>query len=251
MKTIENWYDDSKFWETFSPAMFNKERWKVVPQEVDHILKFLKLSPGNRILDLCCGPGRHSLELARRRFKVTGVDKTMVYLKKAKSLARKENLDIEFIHADMRKFHRTTFFDGAINLYTAFGYFKNPKDDKRVLANVYRSLKPGGLFMIDLMGKEVLASKFMPRNWDALDDGTIHLQERKLTQNWSWIENHWIYIKGNKRKDFYLAHRLYSAMELSQLLKESGFSKVDIYGDFNGHEYDHQAKRLIAVALKE
>ena len=103
---------------------------------------------------------------------------------------------------------------------------------------------------MDLMGKEVLARKFLSRNWDILEDGTIHLQERKLSQNWSWIENRWILLKGNKRKDFYLAHRLYSGTELLDLLKEAGFSRVRIYGGLDGRDYNQDAKRLIAVAVK-
>ena len=76
MKSNPNWYDDASFWSTFSPAMFEKKKWDIIPEEVDGILDYLRLSPPARILDLCCGPGRHSLELARRGFAVTGVDKT-------------------------------------------------------------------------------------------------------------------------------------------------------------------------------
>ena len=80
-KTV--WYEDNLFWETFGPEIFNAEKLKSTPQEVDKALELLQLKPGARVLDLCCGIGRHSLELTRRGFEVTGFDRTKSYLQKA------------------------------------------------------------------------------------------------------------------------------------------------------------------------
>lgn len=250
MRSTKKWYEDSKFWTTFSPFLFSEKQLSIAEEEVNQMVTLLKVKPGAHILDLCCGPGRHTVKLAQRGYQVTGVDNTKEFLKEAKLHAKKEKLKIEFVKEDMRKFRRVNSFDGAINMFTAFGYFENPKDDKRVLRNLYLSLRKGARLVMDLMGKEVLARKFLSRNWDILEDGTIHLQERKLSQNWSWIENRWILLKGNKRKDFYLAHRLYSGTELLDLLKEAGFSRVRIYGGLDGRDYNQDAKRLIAVAVK-
>ena len=127
------------------------------PSEVEAALKLLGLKPKGRVLDLCCGPGRHSLELARRGFAVVGVDNTAGYIAEAKKRAKSEKLKVEFVKGDMRCFRRLGAFDAVINMFTAFGYFKNPRDDRRVLENIHRSLKPGGKLLMEMLGKEILA----------------------------------------------------------------------------------------------
>ena len=77
---MKDWHEDDNFWETMAPKLFPEERMKFTPKEVDKIISLLEISPDAYILDLCCGPGRHSLELARRGFKVLGVDRTLKYL---------------------------------------------------------------------------------------------------------------------------------------------------------------------------
>jgi hypothetical protein len=74
------------------------------------------------------------------------------------------------------------------------------------------------------------------------------LEERKICKNWGWIESRWIMLKDNRRTELRLSHRLYSAVELTSLLTECGFTHVDAYGDLAGSAYDHMAKRLVIVA---
>jgi SAM-dependent methyltransferase len=245
----KTWYEDETFWKTFAPAMFNKERLDVTAEEIDHIVKLLALEKSAKILDLCCGIGRHSLELARRGYQVVGVDLTEEYLAKARSQARNENLNIQFVRSDMRRFCQIESFEAVINMFTAFGYFEIEAENKRVLANIYCSLRKGGTLLIDMMGKEVLARIYQERDWHA-EDGRIFLRECKMKQNWSWADNRWIVLENGKTKEFRFGHRVYSAVEIAGLLKECGFSSVDIYGDLDCAEYDHKAKRLIAVARK-
>ena len=246
----KSWHDNDRFWATWKSFMFPKSKIENTPAEVDQILKLMKIKPGARVLDLCCGPGRHSLELARRGFKVTGVDRTRAYLTEARRLALKEKLDIEFVLADMRKFRRARAFDAAINMFTAFGYFEKPSDDLRVLQHVHASLRPGGVFLMDIMGKERIAKIFNPRTWHREPDGTIILEERWLEKDFSWIENLWTLIRKGRMKTFRVAHRLYSAVELKALLRRAGFDKVKACGQLDGARYDENAIRLVLVAKK-
>ncbi len=249
MQEAKPWYEEDSFWEGVAPILFNENRWLNASKEVEAILSLLGIVPGASILDLCCGVGRHSLELARRGFRVTGVDRTAKYLEEAKQRARAEEVEAEFVKEDMRSFCRPMAFDAVLNLFTSFGYFEDPEDDRQVIVNVYRSLGSGGTFLMDLMGKEVLARIFQERDWQRID-GTLILEERQLSKNWGWVENRWIMLKGGERLEFKISHRLYSATELSRLLAECGFQKVDVYGDLWGAPYDHRAKRLVVVALK-
>jgi SAM-dependent methyltransferase len=246
MKTEKPWHEDDTFWETWGPLMFTPERVVGSVDEVTGIIKLLDIKPGADILDLGCGIGRISLEFARRGFRVTGVDRTKSYIEQARKQAGKENLHVEFVHADMRTFVRPASFDCTVSMYTSFGYFEDPADDRRVVNNIYKSLKPGGVFLIETHGKETLARIFQERNW-VEEDGVIWLQERKVSQNWSWMWNRWIMIKGKERIEGEVSHRLYAATEMKDLLTAGGFSSVDIYGNLAGRPYDHKAQRLITV----
>jgi SAM-dependent methyltransferase len=219
-------------------------------EEVTKLITLTNISPRASVLDLCCGPGRHSLEFARRGFSVVGVDRTRTYLDKARKQAETEGLKVEFIQEDMRNYCKTGAFDAVINLFTSFGFFEDQKEDELVLKNVYRSLKAGGVFVLDTIGKEVIARIFRERDWTEEEDGVLFLEDRKVTKDWSWMENRWILIKGEKRQEFHFSHRPYSAMELTALLKIAGFNTITIYGDLAGSPYDHKAKRLVAITQK-
>lgn len=249
MNELTTWYEDDKFWELVSPIMFGEQCWKSTAPQITQLITLLNIAPPTQILDLCCGMGRHSLELARRGFKVTGVDRTAAYLDRASKEAEKEGLAIEFVRDDMRQFARPEAYGVVINLFTSFGYFENPAEDRRVLSNMAKSLAKGGRLVMEMMGKEILARIFRERDWRE-EGGVIWLEERKVSKDWSWIDCRWIMLRGTKRHEFRISHRLYSAAELSALLRECGFKQVEIHGNLAGGPYDHTAERLVVVATK-
>jgi SAM-dependent methyltransferase len=246
---MKAWHEQDTFWRKWAPVMFDERRWEKAREEVANIISLLRVNPGASILDLCCGPGRHSLQLARHGFSVTGVDRTKMYLQDARKQAKKEGLRIRFIQEDMRNFCKPNTFDVALNLFTSFGYFEDVNDDTRVVRNVYRSLKDRGVLLIDTMGKEVLARIFRERDWYEVNDVLV-LQERKASRNWSWMENRWIMIKDGRMEEYEISHRLYSAIEFTELLTDCGFNITEAYGDLSGGPYDHTARRLVLVAHK-
>lgn len=249
MKKRTAWYTNKDFWRTVHPILFRQRRWEMATEDVNNIIALLSLKRSSKILDLCCGVGRHSLEFARRGYLVTGVDLTAMYLREARRKAKHEGLAINFFQQDMRRFRRTNTFDAVVNLFTSFGYFKTQRDDVRVAEHMYTALKKGGFFVIELMGKEVLARIFRPRDWYE-HEGTIVLEERTPSNDWSTLENRWIILSGNRKKEFRFRLRFYSASELTVLLKQAGFRKTDVYGDLAGAPYDSKATRLIVVARK-
>jgi len=251
MKDTKRWHEDDSFWETWGPWIFSQSRISNAVDEIDKVSKLLAIGPKDLILDLCCGIGRHSLELARRGYQVTGVDRTRGYLDKARKQAKKESLDIEFVQGDMRFFSRPSAFDIVISMFTSFSYFEDPQEDKRVIKNVFESLKIGGSFIIQMHGKETMAKMFKEKDWNEnKDDGVIVLEERKVSQNWSWMENRWIMLKGNERIENKISHRLYAGLEIAALLRDCGFNRVNVYGDLEGNPYDHTARQLVAVGYK-
>ena len=247
-KTIP-WHEDDSFWETWGPLMFNPDKIAAAKEEMGKVVALTELSPGASVLDLCCGIGRCSLELARRGFNVTGVDRTTSYLTEARKQAEQEDLDVEFIQDDMRKFIRPESFDCVISMFTSWTYFENPDEDKQVILNAYSSLKPGGKLVIQTHGKETLARIFQERGWNERD-GVIWLQEREVRNNWSWMWNRWILLKGNERIEAEITHRIYAGLEIVNLLTDCGFSKVELFGDLDGSPYDQNARQLIAVGYR-
>ena len=251
METRKLWHEDDSFWEIWGSQMFTPQKIADAVEEMDKVIKLLDIQPGSNILDLCCGIGRHSLELARRGYQVTGVDRTQGYLDKARKQAKEEGLDIEFVQGDMRLFSRPGAFNTALSMFTSFSYFEDAQEDKRVVENVFESLKTGGRFIIQMHGKETLSKIFIERSWNEnKDEGVIVLYERKVSQNWSWMENRWIMLKGNERIENKLSHRLYAGSEIAALLRDCGFNQVDVYGDLEGNPYDHTARQLVTVGYK-
>jgi SAM-dependent methyltransferase len=249
MTAQTQWHDNKEFWQVAEPIMFSQERLVAAAGEVDKVTALLQLPPASAVLDMCCGIGRHSLELARRGHKVTGVDKTAAYLAKARQSADADGLPVEFVQQEMRTFCRLDTFDAALSLFTSFGYYDDPADNQRVLLSVCASLKTGGKLIIDLHGKESLARIFRKRSWEPRGEYTV-MEERTVLEDWGKIHNHWTLLKGDKRHDFDLTLHLYSATELKSMLLAAGFSKVVAYGSLDGKPYDHEAQRLVIVATK-
>ena len=243
------WHQDDEFWRELAPFMFTEEVWKATPEQVSQALNLMGMEGGAHFLDLACGPGRHSLELTRRGFQVTGVDRTREYLDEASKRADRQELDIEFVNEDMRHFSRPNAYDGAWSMFTSFGYFEQPSDNQQVLDNVFCSLKEGGVFLVEIMGREALASIFQARDWSEIN-GSILLQDRHVVRNWTMMHANWILMKENKRTDFTITHWLYSGAELVGMLEESGFKSAELFGSLEGSPYDQTARRLVAVARK-
>jgi SAM-dependent methyltransferase len=256
-KRNPEWFNDVEFWEEFAPIMFDDDHWAEVPEVADGIIRLSRLNPYSgttlknspKILDLCCGFGRISTELARRGFAVTGVDITKTYLEAAKEDASSENLDIEYIHTDAREFTRPEYFDSVVNLYTSIGYFADPNDELLLFSNVNTSLKTGGSFIIETLGKEIAVLNFVETEWFERAGYTV-LTEYEVLDSWTFLNNRWIIFNDEKRIEKTFPQRLYAASELRELLFKAGFSKVEIYGDWNGNPYNHKAERLIVVGIK-
>ena len=247
---MKPWHEQDAFWEDLEGHLFSPARLEQTAGEVDQVLALAGVKPGATVLDLCCGPGRHSMELAHRGFAVMGVDRTRRYVEEARRNARARGLSsAQFSVADMRSFRQPDAFDLVINLFTSFGYFEDPADDRRVMDNVYASLRRGGRFLIDTHGKESLAARFRPRDWYE-EDGAIFLEERVVSQDWGWIDSRWNRLQADRRSEFRVSHRLYSAVELKRLARDAGFSEAVVFGALDGTPYDHRATRLVLLAAK-
>jgi SAM-dependent methyltransferase len=245
----KEWFDDESFWRDLYPFMFPPQCFE---DAVDDLKKVLALARprGRAALDLCCGPGRYSVALARGRLSVTGVDRTKFLLDKARARARRAGLQIEWVRQDMRDFLRPEAFDLALSMFTSFGYFDDKEEDAVVLHNIFQSLRPGGVLVMELAGKEPLAKIFQPTTSQLLPDGSLLVQRHQIFDDWTRVRNEWTLVRKGRAKSFRFHHTIYSGQELRDRLEGVGFRDVKLYGDLDGGEYGVGASRLLAVARK-
>ena len=232
--------------------MFDETRWALADDEVAAIIARADVRPPAKVLDLCCGTGRHSLAFARRGFIVTGVDITQSYLEAAQETAAAEGLAIEFVHEDARDFSRPNTFDLCVNLGASFGYFAHAHEDRKVLRRCQENLAPGGRFVIEAMGKESVARNFV--DFERFErDGWLVSAQYHIFDNWQKLHNIWHAQKGRACYEYAFAIRLYAATELEAILRRIGFSSIECYGDLAGTPYDEHVMMLVtfATVLKE
>ena len=185
-----SWFENETFWEAIYPFIFIEERFTTAEAEVAELAK-LTGTPFRKVLDLCCGPGRHSIPLARQGAQVTAVDRSPFLLEKGSIAGGAGKTHDRMGTRGYALLRSSGEFDLVINLFTSFGYFGEIQEDLAVLKNVFNSLTPGGCFVIDLMGKEIIARRFSPSAVDKLPDGSILVQMREITDDWYRIRSHW------------------------------------------------------------
>ena len=226
MNWFKDLYDDFRMKRTFGSV--SDERTK---QDVDFIIDVLNLPKGGKMLDLFCGLGRHSIELAERGYNAVGIEYNSEYLKLARAKAQKKGVVIEFIHGDVRHVEFGVDYDAAIIMYQSFGYFTD-EEDKMVLHKIYNALKQNGRFLIEILSKDWILNNFVEnevtevngikidetRAFDAPTSRvnfTInrHLEEGVVTKKGSW--------------------RLYSSSEITSISDNIGFKYIAGYNDLD------------------
>jgi SAM-dependent methyltransferase len=243
------WFEEESFWSEMYPYLFPEERFQLAEEQIEKVLALVDYQGGD-VLDLCCGPGRHSLALVKRGIRVTAVDRSEFLLSKAKAEAARLNLELDFVLNDMRQFVRSDSYSLILNMFTSFGYFDNRDDDLTVLRNAYQSLKPGGAMLIDILGKEVLSRKYQPTSSTQGADGTLLIERHEIFEDWTRCRNEWILVKGTTAKSFHFQTRLYSGQEMKDIMARAGFEQVTVFGDLDGSEYGIDSSRLISIGRK-
>ncbi|MFW9865229.1 MAG: methyltransferase domain-containing protein [Candidatus Thorarchaeota archaeon] len=231
---------------------------KVTRFEIDFFSEIMDFKPGHYILDLCCGQGRHSIELGRRGFEnIYGLDRSRFLIKKAKLTAKNEGILCKFLEGDARKLpYKSDFFDYVLILGNSFGYFESINDDMQVLKEVQRVLKPWGKLLIDVTDGDYLKNNFQPRSWEWIDKELFVCRERTLSLDDQRLISREVITHVNKGVlvDQFYAERLYSNGKISGILKKVGFSDIRIHGTINPESQRDQdlgmmEQRIIVSAL--
>lgn len=239
--------------------IFQKQRYKYTEKkEVDGIVNLLNLNKEDKILDLCCGSGRHSIEFAQRGFNITALDLSPVLLEEARKSALQKELPINFIKGDMRDISSTlNNFDAVYNIFTSFGFFENDSENRKVLKAIYNCLKPGGKCLLDQVNKYSPQERKRDISPKPKTEKGIELNRvtnfdiktgfYKGTYSYSQKTNNG--VESIKSYDFCI--KLYTDKELSEFFSATGFSDYSFYGDWDGSKFDLESTpRMISIAIK-
>lgn len=217
-------------------------------KEVNFLVRELKLKKPMTILDLACGHGRHANRLAASGHNVTGVDITKGFIEIAKKEAKSKGLNVKYIHQDMRKIKFKNEFDRVILMFTSFGYFEH-KENFKVLKNIFRALKPNGMFSLDILNVDSLNKRFLP--FIVIEKGKdLMIDRNTYDKTTGRFYNKRIVIRNGIRKDKPFSLLLYNRKKMSSLLKKTGFKTVQFFSDWDSKAFTRDSRRMIVIAKK-
>jgi ubiquinone/menaquinone biosynthesis C-methylase UbiE len=236
------------------------------------VMKYIE--KGGLFLDLCCGGGRHSVQLCKKGYEMIGLDISKRLLKIAKLKAAKANTDLQLIRADMRFVpFKLEVFTAIVSLDASFGYLSSEAEDIQSLNEVGRILKPKSVFLMDLFNRDRLEQRYGKRfalisqrhiigsllrfpglsrffKWKEYSSFFLH-QQRQVTSFGNLVEM-WFFRdkKTNQISSYQHAIRLYNFSQLQTMFKKACFQLIKIYGNYDEEKYNENSSRLIVVAQK-
>lgn len=246
MPWYEDWFDSDAY-----EIVYNQRNLTEAEQLADLIERTVQPFAGDDILDVGTGRGRHARVLARRGFRLTGLDLSEKAIQTAKQRALAEGLtsdQIVFVQGDMRLPHFQERFDGVVNLFTSFGFFEDEQDHQRAVSAMAASLKPGGWLVQDFLNAPFVASSLVARTEHQSDD--VHVLQERSIENGRVNKR----ITLSKNGDAYTFHesvRLLDRRDIAKLYKEAGLTILATFGDYSGNPHSDTSPRLILVAFKD
>ena len=218
--------------------------------EVNGVVGLLGLTPGARLLDLCCGHGRHAVPLAQLGYRVTGLDLSRTLLARAAAASWEQGQRVGLVEADMRRLpFADGSFDAVLNLFNAFGYLEDEAQDELVLAEVARVLVPGGRFLQELANREALVRGWHDSEVASHDDGLLVLQERALDLRTSRdLVRYTLVDTDGRRATREASIRLYTLTELEAMLGRAGLALLAVYGDLDGGPLELDSSFVVTLS---
>jgi D-alanine-D-alanine ligase len=227
---------------------------QVTREEIDFVVEHLELSPGERILDLCGGQGRHCLELAQRGYpNVTVFDYSHTLLRLGAERAACTECGTAFCRGDARELGLAdSAFDCVLVMGNSFGYFMEDKENSLILGEIARVLKPGGRVLLDLSNREYVVSRLVPVTWHEATEDVVVCRSRSLLDHGVLAREVVLSKKDGLLRDSHYYSRLFSPKHIGDLLAKEGFGSLCFAGDFRADKkdctYGMMANRMIVTA---
>jgi SAM-dependent methyltransferase len=244
-KVTENWFKtwfDTKYYHILYKHRDNEEANLFIGK----LLVYLNLTKDMNVADICCGKGRHSLELSKYGLRVWGMDLSANSIESARSMSNElTSFDVH----DMRNPFPQKDFDAMFNLFTSFGYFEDATEDVKCLENIFSSLNSGGTFIQDYINAAYFTKNF-PLNEVKLIDH-VSFEISKYIQAGFIVKE--IQVKdGDYEEIFYERVKIYSLEELVSLHEQAGFQVENVFGDYHLSAFSaKESQRIILNSRKK
>jgi len=244
----------AEWWKDFFDAdylrVYQTDDMRTAQREADFVRKTLKLRRGQRLLDVCCGYGRHALPLARTGLSVTGFDRSRFFLNKARREAKKAGVNLTLVEGDVRAMSFDPVFDAAINMFTAIGYFDSDEENYQIVARAAVSIRAGGQFLLDTINRDAIVLHLQKRMWQEMKGG-VSLETP--TPDWERsrlnVTRMLIFTNGRRRKSKF-SLRIYTLAEVVGMFERAGLEVTKTFGSFDGSKYTLDSPRIIVVGRK-
>ena len=228
------------WWRTLFNSLYLKTDGDVIENddntaaEVDMLINAINLRPEQHVLDLCCGQGRHVIELQRRGYEnVRGLDRSRYLIRVAKKRAQQLNLCIKFNEGDARNIKLPeSSLDCVVLFGNSFGYFESQEDDLLVLNSILHVLRDRGRLVMDIVNGQWMRENFERRSWEWIDESQFVCRERSLSTDNSRIISREVIVHAEKGviADQFYAERIYAYEDIKTILASLNFSDIQLHG---------------------
>ncbi|MBL4715372.1 MAG: methyltransferase domain-containing protein [Bacteroidia bacterium] len=235
----KTWFDSEYYHILYKDRDDNEAK-----QFIDNLINYYSISAGEKVLDLACGKGRHSVYLNQKGLDVVGVDLSNKSIAHAK---RNENPTLKFQVHDMRETLRENTFDYVLSFFTSFGYFDDQEDDRKVINSVYDSLTVDGYYVIDFMNTNRIIKSFKESELKEID--TIKFEITRSVNN-GFITKQINFDHKAQDYQFEEKVRAYKLVDF-ELIFDNKFKIINTFGNYELQDFDEDtSNRLIIIAQK-
>ena len=243
MEWYKNWFNSEDYLK-----VYRHRDQKEASELVQLVINNIDVSKVKTILDMAAGSGRHALIFAKEGFDVTAVDLSENLLSIGKKSAEDENLEIEFVHSDIRQFNPNIKYHLILNLFTSMGYFEKDEENYFILSKAYKLLENNGYFVLDYFNRNFVENNLEPSTVDEFDGRVI--TQNRFIEGERIIKEITIDNKGKINK-YFESVRMFSKDELINMLQKLGFRIIRTFGDFKGQSFELESSpRIIIIACK-
>lgn len=242
-KTIKNndWY--RKWFNHFYPKLYPHRSLAEAEFQVNAVINLIRTR--ENCLDIACGTGRHLRYLAKYFNRTVGLDLSKDLIEIGRLEGNFDNSEVYI--SDMRSPPFSEKFDLVTNFFTGLGYFQSDQEHLELLKNWKGLVKPTGTLLIDYLNRDYVINNIVPSS-DREIDGYNVTETRSLSPDGLRIEKNIVISKNDFKENYFESVRMYTSKEVMQMLKESGFKTIDIFGDFDWNAFTTGSERLILVA---